>query len=847
MIEEAPQIKISGIGYPIYSADFSWGGADKPSSLSVSFVNKDGVYQKPHLGTNNPTNIKIGDSFTFVGYPVSYTSSNSTRGKILSVTYTDGSVMLDKIYIGLKGVHGAAPPNIGTVKMSNTTAYGSFNNIILLGEYLDPCENISDEYIDPCNPCVEVTEYQSVANNNDQKRVDCQTARLTQILDVIYSFTDLINALKSKGIAFYNTPVVKTKFYGRYTGSAREVLKSWCQDIGLTFVWHNDSVYFVDVKNGIAINDTSFYQTCSLSDYSESESIENSTSNGVILYFGAEGRIESYDCSGIYNPYRLSLIPITLKDLFWSYTNEYGAGLQPYIKKYYTLPKTGVNSILGLQAACLLSRYSRTLRDFILMYEYYEINTIDSSLAGKDMPLLGMKIKEAWRIGSSIGSSDNAPKLKTAYNEHIPESLRYLAEKVGGGMAIIEYNPEGYDKFYEFERALASDFIGKYWISFISDGNKYSINSPDGSPQYYDAGTPNTLPFIDFVPVSARTASTLLSTLVDDSAQKNKNSSHVGAVETANVNTFASSFILMERRAVWEPTEPYDDMRKLEEDLKPFHFYNTVPFKNEGQGDDLAKNEFYCLILDKPGTFDLIDKGEGDHPIEKQNENMVTVEGNYTTYYGLRSSRCKAYQLDLKYNSNVQDIPSWAYNVNIYMPPQSHDTFGSNYPGFTVIATKNSSGDANSKVFIEKQEVIFGDVPIPNEQSVAMKIDYKDITGVLTDIIEESGGSCGYNVNTIKQLIAEYYMKTSREKSVVAQTKTYTIGGFPTRELSILDGLSGFSIRYSAGEGVTSSISFSNSPPITVNKSIENQEFQKNILKRFIKKKMITSEDKVIV
>lgn len=844
MITDAPTIKISGISYPVYSADFSWGGADKPSTLAVTFVNKNGVYQKPVLGTNSPVQIKLGDAFEFSGFPINYTSSNSPRGKILSVTYADGSVLLDKIFIGLKGVHGAAPPNTEDKKLSNTVVYGEFNDIVLLGEYIDPCENVSEDYVDPCNPCADVTEYQSLANSNSQKFVDCKISRMTQFLDVVYSFNDLIAGLGSKGVVFYNLPTIKTKFYGRYVGSAREVLKSWCQDIGMTFVWHNNSIYFVDLKSGIEINDTSFYSNCSLLESSESESIENTTSNGLILYFGAEGKVEDYNCAG-YAPYKISLLPITLKDLFWS-DDSITVGLAPYIKKYYTLTKTGENSITPLQVACMLSKYSRLIRDFVLMYEYYEVDIIDSSVNEKDMPLLGMKIKEAWKIGSSADTNTKTI-LKSMYEEHIPESLRDLAEKMGAGMTIIEYNPEWHNKFYEFEKNLAEDFVGRYWISYFSKGNKYTYDCPNSEPTYFDAGTPNVLPFIDFVPTSSRAISTLLQSLVNDSAQKNKGGFHVADVETTNPNSFASSFLLMDRKASWEPTEPYDDMRKLEEDLKSIHFYNHKPFKIEGQGDDLEKNQFYCLIFNKPGTFDLIDKGTGDHPIEKQNENLVTTAGGYITNYGLRSAQCRAYQLDIKYSSNLQNVPNWSYNVNMYLPPQSHDTFGSSYPGITVIATNNSAQDSSVKVLVEKQEVIFGKVPKSDSKSVALNIDYKDISGIVSDILEESGGSCGYSVDTIKQLIAEYFVNTSREKSVVSMTKTYTIGGFPTRELTVLDGVSGFSVRYSSTEGVISSVSFSNSPPITINQSLQDKEFQKNMIRRFVKKKMASSSERIVV
>lgn len=848
MIENAPEVVVSGITYPIYSMDFSWGGADKPSSINISYVNKEGNYSLPSLSTDNRVNIQVGSFFRFTGFPISYSSSNSTSGKLISVTYHDTSVILDKLFIGLKGVHGQS--NESPTKYKLPTVYGTFSNsLILLGNYVDPCENITDDYVDPCNPCVEQTEYQSVSNSNIQKGIDCQAARYTSVMDVTYNFLDFINALKVRGISFYNTPTVKLNFYGRYTGTARSVLRSWCEDFGLTFLWYNDSVYFIDLKNGLTINDTSFYNTCALFDYSESKTIENTSSSGVILYFGADGKIETYPCSNeAYNTHKLSLLPITLKDLFWVNPPS-GSTLDPYIRKYYTLPKTGENSIAPLQIACMLSKYSRTLRDLVLLYEYYEVNEIDSTLDGKNMPLLGMKIKEVWRVDSAVGGG-NQGEMKTIFENNIPESVRSLAQSMGAGMCLIEFNPDWYDKFYEFEKSLADNFIGRFWLSYFSKGDQYSFSGPDSSPDYFDAGTPASLPFADFIPVSSRKFSTLLSNLINDSAQKNKDASHVGAVETTNPNSFAHSFLLMDRQAAWEPTPEYDDIRRLDQDLSQIHFYQDGSglMKQEGQGDDgLKPNEFYCLIFDKPGTFDLIDKGEGDHPVEKERENMQVEIGSYSSSYGLRSSICRAYQIDITHVSLIPNIPNWNYNINFYLPPQSHDTFGTNYPGYSVIARKNGDNEINTIVEVEKEEVIFGNVPNPSNESTSFTINYKDISSILSDIIEEGGTVCRYNVEAIKTLINNYYINTSREKSVIGETRSYTIGGFPTRELAVTDGVSSLSIRLDSNSGFSTSISFSNLPPISKSENIQDKEFERNMIKRYIRKKLASSKDKIIV
>lgn len=845
MITDVPQIKISGINYPIYGVDYSWGGADSPSKVTVSIVNAKGIYKKPELGTKNVAKISLGTFFSFRGYPVAYTESNSVKGDILSITYLDTSVILDKIFVGLKGLHGSPPPLLKGMVKDNTHVYGSFDtqSILLLGEYVDPCEGISNELLDPCDPCVDQTEYISLGESNSQQVVNCATARLTQILDVIYSFQDLIAGLRSKGIVFKNTPIVKTNYYARYTGSARDVLRSWCSDLGFTFYWEDDAVVFVDLKGGITINDTSFYLDCSLLESSTSESIEGNSSIGNIVYFGAEGRIEKYDCAG--KDYKLSLIPITLKDIFWAEGRE-GPALQPYIKKYYTLPKTGETSIEGLQVACALSYHSQMLRDMVLLYEFYQVTNI-SSLSGRKFPLLGMEILETWDVKTDGGSAGTV--LKETMKEEfykLPSSITEAATRYGASMCKIKFDGVKYQKFIEFERKLASDFMGRYWISFFSKGEQFNYSGPDGSPNYYDAGTPITLPFIDVIPQSSIATSNFLQLIINDSAAVNKDSGHVGDVTTTTPNSFAHSFLLMDRPASWEPSKIKEDIIKFEEMYGNRYFLKVDPFKLEGGADDFAEDEYYALIFDRPEIFEFVDGSTANHPIEQANVNRVVDIGGYTTSYGLRSAESKRYAVVVG-EKGSDTIKGWSDALTIFLPPQSHDTFGVDFPGYAIIASKNSNSENHSTVVVERKEVIFGDVRQQNPQSTALIVNFKDLSSFIQNIIEESGGSCGYNITAIKQLISDYYVNTTRDKEVVKISKSYSIKGFPTRELKLRDGLSSLSIRYSSESGVSTDVEFSNSPPITKSENLQDLEAEKSILKKIIKRKFVTSQDKVIL
>jgi hypothetical protein len=276
------------------------------------------------------------------------------------------------------------------------------------------------------------------------------------------------------------------------------------------------------------------------------------------------------------------------------------------------------------------------------------------------------------------------------------------------------------------------------------------------------------------------------------------------------------------------------------------YFLKVDPFKLEGGADDFAENEYYALIFDRPEIFEFVDGQTANHPIEQANINRTVDIGGYTSSYGLRSAESKRYAVVVG-EKGTDRIPGWSDALTIFLPPQSHDTFGVDFPGYSIIASKNSNAENQSTVIVERKEVIFGDVRAQDPQSTALIINFKDLSSFVQNIIEESGGSCGYNVAAIKQLIAEYYVNTTRPKEIVKMNKSYSIKGFPTRELKLSDGLSSLSIRYSSDSGVSTDVEFSNSPPITKSDTLQDTEVEKAILKRILKRKFATSQDKVIL
>ncbi len=873
MITDIPRVKLSGIEYPVYGVQFSWGGMYEKSSLVIDLVNPEGDYSLPTIQTDIVTKVEIGDFWKFSGYPVEYSESNSSsNGKTLKIEYWDTSIILDQIFVGLNGLHGVSKKRNVIIENNIKTTipvpeiYGTFNNIVLVGEYLDPCDGVRPDFIDPCNPCSTQEDLDSLSEENANKLIKCSQDRSTRILDIIYTFSELIQALSGAGIKFKGfIPDIADNYYARHTGRARDVLRSWCEPLGISFYWDEDSVIFVDLKRGIEINDQNFYTDCTLTDRSSSKTIKDNSYLGNIYYFGGEGRLESYDCSSD-NMYRMSLIPITLKDLFWknatSGIDGEAAGLSTYISKYYTFKDSSSleyrdkNSIQGLQSTCLMSNYSSVMRDLFLLYNFYGVAEVDTSLVGKKFPLLGIEeVISVKDIGESSGSDDGSKRL---FFNTVDSKLREFAKNNKGKIVKIRYNQAWHDKFKEFESNLASKFIGRYWISFFSKGSRYSISAPDGSPQYFVAGSPSVLPFMDLIPESIRSQSAFLNRMINDSHYLNKNGvAGVNEESSADAGTLENSFILLDRQPSWEPTENSETFKKFESLCQKYSPFYIEPFRSEVKDkteDALKVGEAFIIMYDKPEIFELeVFDSIIYHPVENDNKNIRATEAGFNTYYGLRSSVCKKYVMRATVkNEEDPNSGSVSSSIDMYFPTQAHDDFGIEYAGYTVILTADETKIGGNSL-IERKEIIIGDCPPRNvidgtliKNTVSTDIVFRDLTTSVNNIIDGSGGSCYYNSNKIKEIINEFKINTRRVKKVIKEIRSYTLNGFPTRNLSVNDGVSSFSIVYTPG-GFNTYMSFTNLPPTIKSQEIVDQEVSNNLLKRFVKHGPAKSGQKIIV
>jgi hypothetical protein len=806
-ITTIPNILIDGKNVYPYGVEFSEGGSE-PSLITLKFVNEDGKYILPQNDSNKVVKIKIGNFRTIDAYVgETETTSQSEGGSISTIQYIDSSIILDKINIGLKGVHGPG---------FETSFFGVQSpNLVLVGSQVDPCEELEASPVDPCAPACE-------DKNSERDSFDCVKEKALKILQVDYSFEDLRGAVSGK-IGFGSFPAaINLNYRASYTGTLREVLKNWCSDFGLDFYWDNNSIYFIDTSNGIQINDSVLSSGQNVISTSEKKSILNNVSKIKSVYFGAEGEIREYSCSANSSK-RLTLSPITLYDLLADQNS--GGGISPvdqYIRMSYDpQSKNSGTALANFYDAIILSYYSDSMRDLYFLYEKENLDSpedVEQWIEDKKNPIEAMG---GFRPLISIHKKSENLELKAAYNDLLTlldqKDIGKFVQK-GGYFIIAEYNQEKHKRYSNMEKSLAEKFLGKYWIRPFSNGTEYKFDAPDGNVKYYSGGSEIILPFINDLPTGIQKASDFLQDLIESSGG-----------EPGNLEDFVSEgkFLLMEREAIWSPAKNSDTIASLLTTIEAFVWEKTNLKETDFSGKPLAistgqdifsPNISVFMAFPKPEKLDLqITKSSNqtqNNPIDAKNVRSGSRElSGATVNYGLNSSETTYFI-----------VRANGATIQIHAPSQAGLEFGSSYDGYSIFA--DGSNSDNLFITVPKKEVVLGDVQPNTSLDVASQLEFKDATQNLVKFIQSSGlQSCQYDESKIRSLLLKFNSRQKTQPNIERIIKSYEISGIPNVKLSPADGLQTFSISI-GDRGVRTSLTFSNLPKQNRSENIEEKRFE---------------------
>lgn len=622
-IIDAKNIKGNFFGGMPFDANWSFAGADSPSKLVVSVVNESGDYGDPEgsLGFERPETVTIGN-FKFQGYLVSYEFTKSPEKKILVLTYVDQGTDLDRYFVGLN--HRWGKLSEGDDSLSN--------HLILVGKSYHPCDQDLDstvEYkevegqVDPCDPCPEMP-LNKYDNACDEVLEDFN------IFEVYYTFNELLDKIKNIFNCEFDTNDYK-EYKSTHVGPLRQVLNSWCSDLGLAFFWDpiNNTLNFISRKNGIKIPDqSSLENNADVIDLDYGSSVENTFTQGSIGYFGVQGSVENYVCEQytLENLNCLSLGALAEDGTFNSGGGESGGG---------NSPGDEMKDFLDYQAkeiAVALSYYSSEMRDAILWFNYYgiyEAKDLVKKIAPKDsgagpskgkMPtdnklsffgemeildVYGADLEDAEKRAaftriSNLLSDDHQKVLNLGFAG--PET-RGTLENPNYYFFIARCNEDLYEKEKTRERELASNFMGKFWSKEFdttipnasNSKTEVTIDAPDGNGSwYYKNSQIKSLSIFDFGHEEGSYISQLDDKIAETETEYDEKLNEYIKDETQK-EFIVKGFILHEREPKWDPDK---DFAKWYESLFSWYAAQTPRKMSQGDGRPEIIYELYPESLE---------------------------------------------------------------------------------------------------------------------------------------------------------------------------------------------------------------------------------------------------------
>jgi hypothetical protein len=261
-ISTVPTISGPNFGGVIYGLSIQQNYSNSPSTLKLNIVNKDGKYTIPSnwgQASSQLSTIQYGN-FVFQGYPWKYSLKETAKEKLLEIEYLDGSVILDRYY----------------VLLWKQAIMGDGGESFLMTRGISPNERILVptldrtfvRFVERSLPTINVVRSMLRAGKNGAggaikgniiymgtemfKNSRCDIPSTYYTLGQLAALAKKIKGVNIDPLVNGQNNVNKS-FQGTYEGTLREVLNSWCTDLGFDYYWNseNNQIEFYDVKNGI--------------------------------------------------------------------------------------------------------------------------------------------------------------------------------------------------------------------------------------------------------------------------------------------------------------------------------------------------------------------------------------------------------------------------------------------------------------------------------------------------------------------------------------------------------------------------------------------------------------------
>jgi hypothetical protein len=488
----------------IFSADFDIGFTDKPTKFIINAVNQIGNYdiKEEDLSYLDPYDISFGP-FQFKFFLESYQIQKSAGKKLLQLTFVDGSTLLDRIYVALgdkhRKLHEAAwapyPVNF-PVLCDTPNFYPSSKSLV----------NLSQQTLMPIKSAG--FDFQSIIKDPTQLEaggmitVGWETPTLENfhkdcsIADFKYNFSHLLWMIERFGInvggdflkrnangdsvilpngekVFADRNPFHYRSYGGQT--LRQVLNSWCkvQGYSWTYDWQQNGIMGIDKHSmsGIA----KFETIKTLVNSVVSQDADGNKTNILI-----EKSTESVSLEGTKKKYvTTKAIKNAKPDNPTNYDYYRPIKFGPLDTSHILAPNqrggiTGFNNAFRddtqFKISCGLAKFNENAREIynvgIGAHEATGIKILaEIDMAGRPpfnvggvaQPALGAQAATEALLQSAQAERQGLVRTMNRWTQYwnIPFKIYF-----------VKYDEKLAKKWIEWEKNMANDFFGKYYLNF---------------------------------------------------------------------------------------------------------------------------------------------------------------------------------------------------------------------------------------------------------------------------------------------------------------------------------------------------------------------------------------------
>jgi hypothetical protein len=298
-------------GGGIYAASCQIGFSSGPTKITLNVASESGIYQSLQPNVTTPYNVNMNGNVFSGMYLVSYEKNKSPDSALLTLSFADSSIVLDKIFVGLLHRHGNTYKRTQLVTGTFTVRCPTCTDGIITGlsgtarRYIDDIPINSGTYFEKNadgGGFIILGKENFPENNCEIPRVD-------------YNFSELCHALSVYGLKHNLSSFDLNPLYRQeYIGTLREVLNQWAGDFAFEFFFEGNTLKAIDLRQQISLTgvqsfaDTSEFVTNS----AQSETLENTYTQTVIARYLKPSTVREY--TNTFN-FKEAATPISLSDI----------------------------------------------------------------------------------------------------------------------------------------------------------------------------------------------------------------------------------------------------------------------------------------------------------------------------------------------------------------------------------------------------------------------------------------------------------------------------------------------------------------------------------------------------